>query len=442
MIEEQAEGENALQGNEHGIYTLTSSDLGTINDLEKMKTSYLMGLDSMTPTDRVESLKSLLVNMQVLMEKYQFREYLKSNVVDGYTFYYVQEHLAETEGELDFIRLSCQISFTAWEGVLKTLGVGIPTYRSSVKKKVIDSLFSLASDIDEDKLIRGFEDFDGKYCGHTKFDFFAYCVSHMWEYDLDFNCVFVGKARSSKSTAALQFVKRAYEYRGQDIYQKVNGRPLYESWVDGRCIYDTKQGSDAIRTGQKDFNLWDETYRTHDRRKSMTKGQVGLTSDMNFYASNQNVNLMLIQNFSDMDLRATTKANAVVIVLERGRGLLLVDARYIPLAKDQFNLEELISRPDILKYAPMAIHMIKRMGSYVCELNWDKLEESDSFYSYYMATKKKTQERLMLNPIATNTSTQKNTIQKLLEGGMRQIDIAKALKVTSGYVNRIATGAP
>ena len=434
--EEQMEGEEVLGGNERGIYTLTSSDLETIGNIERMKSGYLMELEGMQKSARIEQLLDLLSNMQVLMESYNFDDYLKKNLVNGYSFYYVKDHVTDTDGELEFVRLASEIAFTNWKNVLRMLGVGLPTYRSSVKKKVIDSLFQLAGDLDEDKLIADFNALNARYCGKTKFDFFTYCVSRLKDYDIDFNMVVVGKARSSKSTFGEQFVKRFYSLRGFDFYAKIAGRPMYEAWVNDRCIYDQKQGSNAIRSGEDQVNMWDETGKTHDRRKSMTKGQVQNTSDMNFFASKRNVNLMLIQNFSDLDLRATTKASAVLIVVERGRGLLFVDARYIPLAKDQFSFEQIMQNPDILKYAPMAIHMLKRMSSYVCELTWDKMADDDPFHLYYLANKTKNQERLLLSPLEVKSqNTQRTIVQKMVKNGMKQIDVAKALGITRQYVN-------
>ena len=79
----------------------------------------------------------------------------------------------------------------------------------------------------------------------------------------------IGPARSSKSTGAIDLVETGYGYRGVDIYAPMaDGVPFYRKWIDNRCIYDQVQGVEAMKTSHSDYNLFDEGFKTNDRRKS------------------------------------------------------------------------------------------------------------------------------------------------------------------------------
>ena len=454
MSSDGEEAERELAGNEKGIYTLTSSDLETVADIEKMKTAFVMETDSLTRYQRMGQIKSLLTTMQIFVEKYNFGDYLDKETVEGYTFYQVLDGIDDTEGEAEFIRAASHIAFTLWESCLKSLGVGLPTYRSSVKKKILMSLYSqVINEIDEDEFIDNYMKWTSKNkIVRSNFGFFSYSAANLYKYDLDFNMVWVGKARSSKSTGAFDFVENVYEARDKPFTGSVA-----EKWCEERNIYDADGGIKALKTGDAEVNLFDESYKTLDRRKSMSRKQVQMTGDRNFYASKKHINLDLIQNFSDMDLRGTTKANAVILNLERGHGLLFADSRFIALARDQFGFEELIQQPSVLKFPPMAIHMLKRQSSYVCELSWKKRDcweeagvihnrEADPNFAFYLESKIRAQakQEKSKKEEAKETSTlRKKIIQMYTNDGKvvtSQANIAKTLNVTSGYVSKVVRG--
>ena len=117
-----------------GIYTLTSGDLETVAEIERMKLLYIQEIESMSKRQAMNQLSSLLSNMQIFMEKYGFYQYLQEEVVEGeFTFSYIKKIVPLTDGDNEFLLKACEIAFVVWESVLKQLGFGVPTssFRSS-----------------------------------------------------------------------------------------------------------------------------------------------------------------------------------------------------------------------------------------------------------------------------------------------------------------------
>ena len=134
MQQIQQQDQSISQG-EVGIYTLTSSDLKAIDEIESMGRTYMMSIDEMGCEEAISQLSSLFSQMSIFMEKYGFSEYMRAAQFTGYTFDYVKNSIAMTEGEPDLLRRSCEIAFSCWESVFKRLGVGLPTSSFRSKKE-------------------------------------------------------------------------------------------------------------------------------------------------------------------------------------------------------------------------------------------------------------------------------------------------------------------
>lgn len=126
-----------------GVYTLTTADLTTINELEDERNYYVMNFDGMRSSERMASLENILSDMLIFMHGYKFNDWLKKQKIRGYDFYYVKDTLNDTDGDIDLIREGYEIAFTIWKQFLKKLGVGLPTefFRPSEK----DAGFSIQS---------------------------------------------------------------------------------------------------------------------------------------------------------------------------------------------------------------------------------------------------------------------------------------------------------
>ena len=460
---EQVAGELELAGkaNEKGIYTLTSADLATIGAIEQMRLDYSMSLDEAGEDQRIEKLKSLLNDMKIFMQAYEYNNYLVRANEMGFSFMDVFNNLDDTDGDVEFIRAGCDIAFTTWKNFLRRLGVGIPTYHESIKKKMLSAVFGMAyGDIDDDTFIQEYDQAVAHFGGHkSNFKFFSYAVSRLHEFDLPFDMTWIGAARSSKSTGAADLIEMGYAFRGVDMYAPMrDGQPFFKHWVDQRCIYDQQQGTDAIKSSHSDYNLFDEGFRTNDRRRSMHGKQIDMTGETNFQASKRSVNINLIQMFEDLDIRTKGKSQATIINTGRGKGLLFCDSKVIAIARDVL-FEKFIDEPKLLRFSPFAIHMLKREASYVCELNWKERgawaddfgniynADRDPLFAYYLRNKIEKQneikqkEKDALNvPAKVKAPSKVQQIRELFKQGMRIVDIARQVNVLPNYVSGAIAG--
>lgn len=118
-----------------GVYTLTSADLETINELEQERNYYVMNFDGMSSSERMRHLENILSDMFIFMGGYKFQDWLRKTKVDGFTFLYVKENISETDGDEDYLRKGYEIAFTVWKQFLKILGVALPTEFFRPKKE-------------------------------------------------------------------------------------------------------------------------------------------------------------------------------------------------------------------------------------------------------------------------------------------------------------------
>jgi hypothetical protein len=456
-----------LQGENKGIFTLTQSALETVGNLERARQNYSLTLNEQDEATRTETLKSLLNDMGEFMESYGFRDYLKNKFVDEYNFYDIESLVDETEGDLDLIRAGSRIGFSIWGETIRQLGVGLPTFRvkHGIMRKLIGSLYSLTLDkIDIGGMVHQFEQFPG-VSHKPNLNRLSFAISGMRNCDIDFNGVIAGRARIGKSSLTADMVELIYGFRGENIYQTMpDNRPWYEHFLDQRLIFEPGHGQAAIKDSNGDVNWFDESYFTLDRRRSMSKKNIDLTRDWNAYASKKSVNISLIQNFGDMDLRGTSKAVMVMVLIERGYGLLFSDARWIPLVRDQFGFEQLMEHPDQMKDKETAIHMLKSRREFVCEFTWpdrgawtavdpvDNIEKvygakQDPFYAYYLKKKLEFQASPSGEEAkeAQKESKKENDRKYRIMGmfyreGMKPADIAKKERVTLSYIGQVTRG--
>lgn len=269
--------------------------------------------------------------------------------------------------------------------------------------------------------------------------FFAFIVSRLFKKKLNFNMLVVGRARSSKTTFGYSFVNDFMFSRNTplDSQQKI------EEWVNGHVIYDSRQRSNAEMNG---LYMDDEGMLTGDRRRSMARLQVQKTENLQFYADMFAVNITLIQNFSDLDLRIVDASNAVVVVTSRGEGLLFIGGDAIALVKNTFGFEMFNEHPELLDNNEIAMQLLRSKASYIFDLTWRNMDD-DPLYVYGKKKKTEYQEARRngtfgkdKKPIDEADTKRSKIIELLMKGGMTQLQIAKEVGVSDGYVNKVKTG--
>lgn len=267
--------------------------------------------------------------------------------------------------------------------------------------------------------------------------FLAWNVSRLWKYKLDFNMLVVGRKRSSKTSFAYQFVK--------DLFASREAELDIRKWVDGHVIYDSRQ---RIDEEFMPIYLDDEGMLTGDRRRSMTRMQVQKTENINFYADLLPINITLIQNFSDLDLRLVDTSTALLLVTRRGEGLLFLGSDALAILKNTFGFDQFIKQPELLDNSPVALKMLRSKASYVFDLTWSNMDD-DPLYIYGHDKKKEYQEMRRKGTTDSKFKTfkpvevtvkQKIITAKKQHPNWSHLKIAKSVNTFESYVGTILRG--
>jgi hypothetical protein len=420
-----------------GIFTLTSSDLQTINDIERMRADFMMQLGYADPYESLSELKSLLSSMQILMSKYDFHDSDEDVVKTKYDFYYVKDTIDMTEGDPELIRRACEIAFADWEKVLQRLGVALPTSHGNFKKRLVAALYAMipkkkygGMDAFTDKMVAEYDAAvkkDG--VDKTKFGFMCYIVSRMREFDLPCKITIAGRKRSSKSTCAGYIVKNVYADRKETLDNKY--------FVDHNIYYSNKQQVDITRREQ--INWYDESYKTHDKRTSMRKSQIIRNEDDAFYASLNNIDLNLIQMYEDFDKRVLGTYDLAVMIDERGHGFLFCEYRWLSLSHSNI-FQRFIDHPELLDNAAVGKHMIKQLPGFLCEITWPDQNPKDEFWILYDAKKKEWQNKPITEGVNAETPMIAQ-VMALYNKGWQKARIAEKLHITQQYTGRLVKSA-
>ena len=429
-------------------------DLERIYQIENDRSYFMRNMHSYQPDDIVEKIQSLLSDMQVFMESYGFEDYMRDRYVDGVNFYDVQRDMPYTQGNLELCRRGCTIAFLVWRECIRKLGSTLPTVsaKEPMTKKIIYRLFSLVSSkIDYDKEMSLYkatcERLGWRY--KSTVNFVSFAISRMKAYDLAFNCIEVGRARGSKSTLTGAFFEKIYQARGEDIMKD----DAYKLMLDKQYILDNTVGIDAVMKGVKGaVNWFDDTHLVFDRRRSMGKRQVKETGDLNFYASMNYVNFYLMQNLSSLDSRITTIANVLILVIERGKGLMFSDSKWLPLFYDRFGFEIFEENPKLANNKDLAMKILKSQKEFICELHWKDrgahLDDTgqitgadvDPFYAYVLSLKLKKQQ------MSVNREKEKDAVvENIRNGTLTKTDAIHDLYNRLGYTQAeiaVCIGSP
>lgn len=276
-------------------------------------------------------------------------------------------------------------------------------------------MFSLMDEIPYKVIYEGYDAFKKRYVvpydGYAvddNFLFSNYLMSQAKRYDISISEVLVGRKRSSKSTEGLWEV--------YDIYQGRNDKFNYKEYVDKYVIYDYSQ---MANDEEGSVRLNDEKHLTGDRRRFMSRANVETSVDINFYADNLNIDINLIQNYSDLDPRVIDTATILKFVLKRGHGMLFMSRDSIPIIKQDFGMWIFQQNPDMVKNSSVTQSMMRSKPEYVCDYFWNTMEKRDDMgtitwqyplFSYYKQNKKMWQNRR--KEMMANILSKKNPYSK------------------------------
>jgi hypothetical protein len=217
----------------------------------------------------------------------------------------------------------------------------------------------------------------------------CYAISQMPKYDLDFNSVIVGAARTGKSVLLLQKARRIYASKWNIPLNKVD-EALSFMWVKDHIIYDKQNGLIPFKKFKSEVIAVDEAYFVADRRESMQKQQVEYTKNINKYASNNNMGFTLIQDLTDLDSRIYSKANEINLIDQRGSAYLYCRSKRYPIVKDTYQFEKFQKYAYLLMNNSVASSNLRGLPNFIKKIHWQDMQ-GNILYDAYLEQKKKFQ---------------------------------------------------
>jgi len=220
----------------------------------------------------------------------------------------------------------------------------------------------------------------------SNLNLYSYCLAQGADHDIDFVNIIVGANRSGKSSLLYQVARRFYAYRMG--FKKLSDSDYYllnEDFNTRNVIYTKSQSMESTFKGiDRGLIGADEMIFQGDRRESMQAANINLYKIITSEASRNNVSMLLIENLSNLDSRFLSKANSILMVLERGRALLFVKEHNFQIIKDPgFQIFE--KQPWLLSNYEAGIYNLKtRIPMYCCEIRWAKFENNLLFDDYKM----------------------------------------------------------
>lgn len=214
------------------------------------------------------------------------------------------------------------------------LGDGLPVFRQSVKKKVFLSIYK---QIPEAK----FEKFADKYHNirltlklpNTIQNWCGFLESEAIDYDTDANELYLGDARSSKSTLVAQKVEAFTHFKFMlKTHEAVDKWLIDCGFLDKNYVWKGSKNTGKFLYGQ--IRWYDEMFLAGgDRRGAMSKENKEFSAEKSTNANINNINYYVMQNYSDLDRRIGGKCNLTSLMKRRGKYRMMTAYRPTPIIK-------------------------------------------------------------------------------------------------------------
>lgn len=385
------------QNQERGIYNPTEIALESISRLETAKINYILSISSYSDTYlAVSDLLDITLGMSGLMSQYFTESYLqvKSNNYNILEYQYALENIISKHIAVDilWLRRIAHSIFNIWDiGFMKPMKIALPTQKPDFFRKFVNAIYSGVphSDFNYDKhllryekAIAGNRRSNGGIIHRDNFTWMCWNISERYAYDYDTNVIVVGGARRSKSTCVADMV---------DVILAMRGEQLKPEFAMKHIVWNAQQGFQAFRSFENSIVWNDESYFTVDRRSSLNKLQVKYLQFINATASKNNINISVIQDLTDLDNRVLRKGNVLIIVYERGSGLVFAGDNAFPIVRTPLiDTEKFDKRKHLLSSKDRAIFELSKEATYMFPINfWQRDPKRDPFWNYYLQVKER-----------------------------------------------------
>jgi GTPase SAR1 family protein/DNA-directed RNA polymerase subunit RPC12/RpoP len=394
---------------EKGVFNISDIDKFAIAKLINIKQDFTLSLSNLDYTDAYNQLRDLAFNIKQILEKYLDAEALKDfSKIEikgtGYNFYDLYNAIPYAKNTEE-IRLLWDYINQIFDKFLKNiLKVALPTEKTNIKKKVINSLFALIPDRFKkslaDSILNDFEVWRQKNnLNKSLLNFLSFNIAKMQNYDLDAHILIIGQARSGKSTLSLRFLERIYSIKHDIPISDIDNFIVNRDFFNKNMIYNPNQKLDLVKQNFKDVIITDEAFLVADKRESMTGTNIKYTKLLNVFANRNNIVFTNMQDFTELDARIRKKANLIILITQRGLAYSYLQSVNLPIVKQPSIFEFFEENPYFLYSKPETIDWTLRhkIRGFIGIIKWQPFDNNNPMWKAYNEAKLKYQSDLDLS---------------------------------------------
>jgi len=392
-----------------GVFNISDIDKYAIAKLINIKQDFTLSLSNLDYKDAYKQLRDLSLNIKQILEKYLDKEALKNfstimiNDIE-YNFYDVYSSIPYAKDLEDIRRIWDSINFIFDKFLKEILKVALPTERTNLKKKIINTLFALIPNLYKKELTDGIDNDFETWCtknniNKSLLNFLSFNIARMQNYDLDAHILIIGQARSGKSTLSLRFLERIYSIKHNIPLSEIDNFITEKDFFNKNMIYSPQQKLDLVKQNFKDVIITDEAFLIADKRESMSFVNVRYTKLLNVFANRNNMIFTNMQDFTEIDARIRKKANLIILITQRGLGYSYLQNINLPIVKQPSIFEFFENNPYFLYSNQETIDwtLRHRIRGFIGIIKWKPFEANNPMWKAYSETKLKYQKDLDLN---------------------------------------------
>jgi len=385
MFEEKEDGAEEKEASEReGVYNLSAIEFDNLKRISEAKTRYLLSLSTfLSDLKGIRTANNQLLDILITMDNIIYK-YFKKEIDEGKVFkvrdikdgkeYSLKDYIKAVEDlsnnskllTADIINLLRNIaknSFSIYDYYEQRLKVAVPTQEHNAKKKLIDLLFSTRPNFDASLFLAEYRNFISHNHFHSNnFNFLAYSVSKMRDFNLKSHILNVGAAQIGKSTLTLCLSKRIYEFRGIR---------LLPSFLRTNLVWNATQGFTAFENIKNDIIASDEAYFLADRREAMNYLNIKYLQLLNALASNHNIHITTIQDYTDLDSRIIKNVDILLLHYEQGSCQVFAQSHSFPIIhRTILDTKRFEKKPSLLATKKTGLYELAKQMSYIFDIHY------------------------------------------------------------------------
>lgn len=388
---------------EKGVFNISDLDKYTIAKLLNLKQDFSLSLSTLTFDEAYNQLRDLSLNIKQILEKYLSGETLKefSKIeINGseYDFYSLYNSIPYCKNLEDIRLLWNYINLTFDKFLKDILRVALPTEKINLKKKVVNSLFTLIAAQQRGALAENIlKDFDmwreTNNTNKSLLNFVSFNLANVPLHDLDAQVLIIGQARSGKSTLSLKLLERIYSVKYNTPLKSVADYIIKKDFFNRNMIYSKNQSLDIVKRNFKDVIITDEAFLVADKREAMQSANILYTKLINVFANRNNIVLTNMQDFTAIDARISKKANVILLITQRGTAYAYMQKVNLPIVAQPSIFEFFEKNPHFLYDFTDNINWIlqHRVRGFIGIIKWKPYAEDNPLWIAYKTAKAKYQ---------------------------------------------------